>query len=165
MDECIVSRYTARNMRTTRTAASPPAALSKRDYVTLASFRASLRRFLKFVEAGARDAGLTPQQHQLLLAIRGCPDRDWAGVGELAAALQVRHHTAVELVDRCAGLGYVRRSVEPGDRRRVQVSLTAKGMRKLERLTRSNRRELAGLRRALDVALLPEPGARKRRDA
>lgn len=156
MDDCIVSRYTGLLMRTTRSAPCPAAALSKRDYVALARFRAALRGFLRFVEAGARDAGLTPQQHQLLLAIRGCPDRDWAAVGELAASLQVQHHTAVELVDRCEGLGLVRREVEPTDRRRVHVHLTALGRRKLERLTRSNRRELEGLRRALDVALLSE---------
>jgi DNA-binding MarR family transcriptional regulator len=144
-------------MRTTRSASSSAAALSKQDYVALARFRAALRRFLRFVEAGAREAGLTPQQHQLLLAIRGCPDRDWAAVGDLAASLQVRHHTAVELVDRCASLGFVRRAIEPGDRRRVHVHLTPKGLRKLERLTRRNRSELEGLRRALDVNVLPEP--------
>lgn len=149
-------------MKTTRSTSSRSGPLSKREYVALAHFRADLRRFLRFVEAGAREAGLTPQQHQLLLAIRGCPDRDWAGVGDLAASLQVRHHTAVELVDRCVGLGLVRRAVEPDDRRRVHVHLTPKGLRKLERLTRSNRRELEGLRRALDVTFLPEPRALER---
>ena len=146
-------------MRTTRSASSSAARLSKQDYVALARFRAALRRFLRFVEAGACEAGLTPQQHQLLLAIRGCPDRDWAVVGELAASLQVRHHTAVELVDRCVVEGFVRRATEAGDRRRVRIHITPAGLRRLERLTMRNRRELEGLRRALDVALLPESSA------
>lgn len=131
-----------------------PPVLAPRDYVALARFRAVLRAFLRSADAGARAAGLTPQQHQLLLAIRGRPGREWAGIGELAAALQVRHHTAVGLVDRCAALGLVRRSASPVDRRRVRVLLTAKGARSLERLTQRTRRELLGLRRALDPALL-----------
>ena len=133
-------------------ATNPP--LTKREYVALAGFRGALRSFLRFVESGARAAGLTPHQHQLLLAIRGRHDRDWATVGELAEALQVRHHTAVGLIDRCARLGCVRREPEPADRRRRRIVLTVEGMRRLERLSQRNRRELAVLRRALDLALL-----------
>lgn len=132
-----------------------PRALAKSDYVALSRFRTILREFLRFSEGAARAAGLTPQQHQLLLAVRGQRGREWALVGELAHALQLRHHTAVELIDRCVLVGMVRREVDARDRRRVRVRLTVRGRRTLDRLTLRNRRELIGLRRALDLALLP----------
>lgn len=128
--------------------------LSKADYEALAAFRYALRRFLHLTEEAARAAGITPQQHQLLLAVRGRPGRDWASVGELAEALQIRHHTAVGLVDRGEELGLVSREPDPSDRRQVRVVLTEPGMRILERLSVRNRRELAALRRALDFASL-----------
>lgn len=128
--------------------------LTKADYVALAAFRAALRRFLHFTETGARAAGLSPQQHQLLLAVKGRPGRDWATVGELAESLGVRHHTAVGLVDRCVDLALVRRHRQGDDRRVVQVWLTPKGARILERLSRQNRRELEALRKALRVNAL-----------
>src|SRR5262245_41677056 len=108
--------------------------LDKRDYERLAAFREALRRFLRFTEAGARAAGVTPQQHQLLLAIRGTPKRDWASVGELAEALQVRHHGAVGLVDRSERAGLVARRRDEADRRQVQVHLTREGERILAAL-------------------------------
>jgi DNA-binding MarR family transcriptional regulator len=123
--------------------------ISKAEYVALAAFRAALRRFLRFSEEGAREAGLTPQQHQLLLAVKGQPDRDWASVSELAEALQVRHHAAVGLVDRCERAGLVQRSPDPEDRRQVQVRLTGQGEEILERLSARNRRELRALQQAL----------------
>jgi DNA-binding MarR family transcriptional regulator len=127
----------------------------KADYVTLARFRSALRGFLRFVEAGARAAGITPQQHQLLLYLRGRPDREWATVGEIADEFHLRHHSAVELTKRCAAAGIVRRSADPDDRRRVRIEATALGRRTLARLTRRNRRELPGLRRMLDQAVRP----------
>jgi DNA-binding MarR family transcriptional regulator len=132
-------------------------ALTKADYEALAGFRAALRRFLRYTEEGARAAGITPQQHQLMLAIRGRPGRDWASVAELAEALQVRHHTAVGLVDRCEEVGLIRRTADPDDRRQLRVLLTARGSEILERLSVRNRRELAALREALDFSLLEEP--------
>ncbi|MEP7028201.1 MAG: helix-turn-helix domain-containing protein [Candidatus Eisenbacteria bacterium] len=123
--------------------------LTKSEFVALAEFRAALRRFLRVVDAGAREAGVTPQQHQMLLAIMGRPAREWATVGELAEALQVRHHTAVGLVDRCVQLGLVRRKISADDRRRVEVWLSAKGARILARVSAGNRRELEGLRALL----------------
>jgi DNA-binding MarR family transcriptional regulator len=128
--------------------------LEKADYVALARFRGALRGFLRFTESAARAAGLTPQQHQLLLAVRGRPGKDWATVGELALELQVRPHTAVGLIDRAAALGLVLRAAAPEDRRRVRVALTRRGRDTLERLTQRNRRELRGLRRALDLTRL-----------
>src|SRR5579859_1886698 len=79
--------------------------LSKADYEALAEFRWSLRHFLGFSEAAARAAGITPQQHQALLAIKGFPGRDKVSVGELAERLQIEHHSAVGLADRLVRRG------------------------------------------------------------
>ena len=103
--------------------------LGKAEYEALATFRSSLRRFLAFTAAAAREAGLTPQQHQLLLAVLGQRGRSWATISELADALQIRHHTAVELVDRCENAGWVRRAAGEDDRRQVRVTLTPIGER------------------------------------
>lgn len=112
--------------------------ISKQDLVTVAAFRRSLRRLLKFVEDLARLEGITPQQHQLLLATAAHPDRDWATVGELAEALQLKHHAAVGLVDRCQAVGLVSRSQDPQDKRVVRVNLTEKGDEILRRITEQN---------------------------
>jgi DNA-binding MarR family transcriptional regulator len=129
--------------------------LSQAEYAALARFRARLRGFLRFTEREARSVGLTPQQHQLLLAVRAREDGA-ATVGQLAEALHLEHHTTVELVDRAAAVGAVRRAADPSDRRRVLVRLTAAGKRALTRLSLRHRRELRALRRALDLALLGE---------
>ncbi len=131
--------------------------ITKSDYEALAAFRYALRRFLRFTEEGARAAGLTPQQHQLLLAIKGRPGRSWTSIGELAEALQLRHHTAVGLVDRCEEARLIGRVVDPSDRRQVRVLLTTKGERILERLSSRNRQELETLRRALKLDHSPAP--------
>ncbi len=126
--------------------------LNKADYEALAAFRHTLRRFLHFSEEGARQVGLTPRQHQLLLAIKGQPGKDWASVAELAEALQLTHQGAVMLVDRCARGQWVQRSVDPDDRRQVRVLLTAAGDRALAQVSAANRRELRALRHALESA-------------
>ena len=128
--------------------------LSKRDYVALSGFRETLRRFLRTTEAGARAAGVTPAQHQLLLAVRGRPDRDWATARELAGVLGVRHHSVVGLLDRCEKRGLVRRLPSHEDRRVVEVYLTSEGLRLLEKVAASNRNELVALRQALNLAAL-----------
>jgi DNA-binding MarR family transcriptional regulator len=137
--------------------------LRKADYEALAAFRARLRRFLHFSEEGARAAGLTGQQHQLLLAIKGTPERDWCTVAELADALQIRHHAAVGLVDRCTQSRLVARTRAERDRRQVQVRLTRRGELVLARLSSRNRRELAALRAALALPFLDEVGDARRR--
>src|SRR6202044_268812 len=76
--------------------------VTKADFEMLASFRYELRRFLHFSEGAAREAGLTPGQHQALLAVKGFPGKDRITIGELAERLQVAHHSAVGLVDRLA---------------------------------------------------------------
>jgi DNA-binding MarR family transcriptional regulator len=118
------------------------AEVSKADYETLASFRYALRRFLHFSEQAAQAVGLTPQQHQALLAIKGFPDRDRVTIGELAERLQIRHHSAVGLVNRLAAQNLVTRRMSETDRRAVHVTLTPHGSNILERLSAAHREEL-----------------------
>ena len=143
------TKATTRPKTATRKRATRGNKLKKSDYEALAAFRATLRRFLRFTEEGARAAGLTPQQHQLLLAIKGTPGRDWALVMELAEALQISHHAAVGLVNRCQQSGWARRETDPADRRQVRVLLTAEGEAILENLSERNRAELQQLQKAL----------------
>jgi len=116
--------------------------VSKSEYEALAAFRYALRQFQHFSEAAAKAVGLTPQQHQALLAIKGFPERDYVTVGELAERLQIRHHSAVGLVDRLVGQGLVAREPSEDDRRQVYVSLTRRGRDLLEELSEVHREEL-----------------------
>ncbi|TIX36407.1 MAG: MarR family transcriptional regulator, partial [Mesorhizobium sp.] len=75
-------------------------AISQADYQRLSEFRYLIRRFLEFSQVQANEAGLTPRQHQALLAIKGFPGAGPVTVGDLAERLRIRHHSAVELVDR-----------------------------------------------------------------
>jgi DNA-binding MarR family transcriptional regulator len=120
--------------------------IAKAEYEQLARFRRTLRRFLRFSEVAARAQGLTPQQHQMLLAIKGMPGRDWATIGELAEALQLHHNAIVQLVDRVAALHLVQRVSDSADRRVVQVRLTVDGEHKLTTLTTQHHDELRRLR-------------------
>jgi DNA-binding MarR family transcriptional regulator len=108
----------------------------------LAEFRYQLRRFLHFSEAAARSAGLEPQQHQLLLALRGVSGRKHVTIGGLAGRLLLRHNSTVELVNRMSRRGLVRRERAPEDHRQVLVRLTVPGRRVLERLSRHHLAEL-----------------------
>jgi DNA-binding MarR family transcriptional regulator len=117
-------------------------ALSDGDYRLLAAFRHALRRFLRFSEAAAAEQGLTPQQHQALLAIRGAGSAGRLGVGGLAEQLQVRPHSAVGLASRLEALGLVRREAGTDDARHVLLALTPAAERLLERLSRAHRDEL-----------------------
>src|SRR5688572_31447620 len=107
--------------------AEPPEALTKQDFEALARFRFGIRRYLRFSEETVRRHGITPQQYQLMLALKGFPGRDWAVVRELAERLQLRHHSVVELVNRAQNQGLVRRSTDPDDARAVRVLLTDHG--------------------------------------
>ena len=126
--------------------ATRPTPLSDREYRALAQFRGALRRFLHFSEEAAREAGTTPTQHQLLLAVRGFPGPGAPVVGDVAHALQLRHHSAVELVDRAERAGLVVRTPDPDDLRRQHVALTAAGRRLLEELSVVHRGELRRFR-------------------
>lgn len=133
--------------------------ISKTDYEALHAFRHAVRRFLRFSEDGARAAGITAQQHQVLLAVKGQPGRDWATITDLADSLQIRHHAAVGLVDRCVRADLVERSQDTRDRRQVRVTLTHKGEALLALLSSRNLRELSMLRQALQPLAL-EAGVR-----
>lgn len=115
---------------------------SKSQYEQLAAFRYALRQFLHFSEEAAHNAGITPQQHQALLAIKGFPGRDSVTVGELAERLQLRHHSAVGLVDRLVADKWVARVPSARDRRQVFVQLTGRGEDILERLSSAHAKQL-----------------------
>ncbi|HTJ77873.1 MAG TPA: MarR family transcriptional regulator [Rariglobus sp.] len=119
-----------------------PENLTKKDYELLAEFRYTLRKFLGFSEAAATSHKVSAQQYQALLAIEGFPGRNWVTIGELAEQLRTAHHSAVGLVDRMEALRLVRRAKSREDGRRVQVSLTPKGLGVLEKLYRAHRQEL-----------------------
>lgn len=116
--------------------------ISPAEYRALAEFRYELRRFLHFSEQAARAAGLEPQQHQLLLAIKGLPNDKDASVGELAERLQIQHHSTVELVNRMVERGLLERRRDDNDQRRVLVSLTPYGEEVLKKLSLLHRTEL-----------------------
>ena len=106
--------------------------LTDADYARLLAFRTELRRFVRFSEEAARESGLTPALHQLLLAVRGHASPDAPTIGVVAEALQVRHHTAVELVQRAERAGLLKRSRDEHDHRRIHLMLTALGADRLE---------------------------------
>jgi DNA-binding MarR family transcriptional regulator len=122
-----------------------PARLTKSHYETLAGLRHAWRRFLNFSQDAARRSGLTPQQHQALLAIKGFPERDFVSIAELADRLQLRHHSTVGLVDRLVRRRLLLRGASATDRRRVELRLTPKGEKILEKLSRTHLRELREL--------------------
>jgi DNA-binding MarR family transcriptional regulator len=119
------------------------------DYARLLGFRTGLRRFLHWSEQQAVAAGLTPAQHQLLLAIRGHDDPLGPTVGDAAGYLLLRHHSAVELIDRAVAAGLVRRRSDPADQRQVRLELTAKGAERLAHLSALHLEELERLGAAL----------------
>lgn len=132
--------------------------MSKAAFEKLAHFRYQLRRFLRFSEEATHEAGITSLQYLLMLQIKGFPGREWATVGELAERLQAKHHGVVSLISRCEQAGLVRRNASSGDRRRVEVTLTAKGEKCVERLARLHRRELESLRNQFAVPDLSARG-------
>jgi len=112
------------------------------DYQSLANFRYEIRRFLNFSENAARSAGIEPQQHQALLALKGLPRALPATIGVLAERLQIRHNTAVELTRRLERKGLLDRTRGHFDAREVLLHVTPRGERLLERLSLSHRDEL-----------------------
>ncbi len=128
-------------------------AFTKKDYEILAEFRYALRHFLVFSKEAAERTGLTMQQHQALLAIIGYPGRERVTIGELAERLQVRHHSAVGLVNRLESLGLVERRQNPADKRQVIIGLSHKGRDVLESLANIHREELRQLGPQLCVML------------
>ncbi len=120
--------------------------LSDRDYQRLATFRHALRQFLRFSEEAARAEGLTPSQHQLLLAVRGRPHPDPPTISELADLLQLRVHSTGELARRAAAAGLVEIGTDPDDHRRQHVELSKQGEDVLRALSVMHREELRRIR-------------------
>ena len=123
------------------------------EYTLLAELRYQIRRFLHFSEQASRALGLQPQQHQLMLTLKGLPKNIRPRVGELAERLQIKHHSAVELINRLSAGGYIRRHRAGKDRREVLLTLTPKGEKVLRTLSLSHRTELRTQGPALLIAL------------
>src|ERR671934_2902639 len=109
--------------------------VSDADYQALLQLRTGLRRFLRWSAEQAAGAGLTPAQHQLLLAVRGHPDPRGPTVGDVAGYLLLRHHSAVELIDRAQAAGLLERQTDPDDSRAVRLLLTRSAQQRLDTLT------------------------------
>lgn len=116
--------------------------IPKSTYELLASFRYELRKFIHFSESASRQIGITPQQHQLLLAIKGFPERDIATPRELAERLQISHNACVGLIDRCEQLRLVCRMPNLKDRRSIYVGITEHGTEILEQLSEIHLEEI-----------------------
>src|SRR5579859_3468512 len=124
--------------------------MSASDFENLLAFRTGLRRFLHWSQTQARAVGLTPAQHQLLVAIKGHPGSQDPTISELAEYLLLRHHSVVELVDRAATAGIVERSRDALDGRLTRVALTPAGEERLSRLGPAHLDELRNLAPVLD---------------
>jgi DNA-binding MarR family transcriptional regulator len=133
--------------------------MTDHNYLRLANFRYRLRQFLEFSADAARAIGITPQQHQALLAIKGLMIAGQATVADVAKQLVSRHHSTVELIDRLSALGLIRRNIDAADNRRVNVALTAKAEKILARLSATHLHELKRLSPTLQamVDLVNEP--------
>jgi DNA-binding MarR family transcriptional regulator len=147
--------------------------ISVSDYRALAAFRCEIRKFLAFSEKVARNAGIEPQQHQLLLAVQGLPANARPTIRAVAERLCVQHHTTVALVDKLEARGLIKRERSQGDHREVQLELTKEGSAILRKLSEVHREHLqtAGppMVRALSAILgefgaitPPAPSARRR---
>ena len=137
--------------------------LALSDYRALAELRYQIRLFLRFSEEAARKMSLEPQQHQLMLALKGLPPGIRPAIGTLAERLQIQHHSAVELVNRLSAGGLVRRNRSGEDRRQVLLGLTPKGEKVLRELSIGHKAELRSqgpaLVAALERAMRPTKGA------
>ena len=112
------------------------------NFKAMAEFRYQIRRFLRFSENAARQAGIEPQQHQLLMAVKGLPDGLKPTIGVLAERMQLQHHSTVELIDRLVERGFLCRLRATDDRRQVLVKLTSEGETVLKKLAIHHLHEL-----------------------
>lgn len=138
-----------------------PAKLRTTDYVRLHSFRAALRRFLYFSESAAHGMGLSGQQYQAMLAVRGNPEGVRVTINDLARSLLIKHNSAVGLVDRLVEQKLMTRDTMEEDRRKVLLKLTPKGERLFIRLASVHRAELRRIGPVLS-RLLDELASQKR---
>jgi DNA-binding MarR family transcriptional regulator len=122
------------------------------DYRVLLVFRTALRRYLQWSSEESTRLGLTSQQHQLLLAVRAHPGPTPPSVRELSEYLLIRHHSAVELVNRVAAAGLLTREVDPADQRVVRLRLTPAGERLIEQLSETHLTELQRIADRLGIS-------------
>jgi DNA-binding MarR family transcriptional regulator len=130
---------------------TPAAPFAKKEFETLSAFRYQLRRFQRWSEQLTRRHGVTNLQYLLMLHVAGFPGREWATITELAERLQAKHHGVVALVTRCEKLGLVERRPGRSDGREVEIHLTRKGARSVERLARLHREELMRIEGMFEV--------------
>ncbi|MBA2964316.1 MarR family transcriptional regulator [Ramlibacter sp. MAH-25] len=128
------------------------APLDKAELERQSLFRYELRRFLRFGEEASRAAGVTAVQYHLMLHTQGFPGREWASIGELAERLQTQPHGVVALVSRCEEAGLVRRKDNPLDGRLVEVHLTAKGRRCVDKVAAQHRAQMGALAAVIEAA-------------
>jgi DNA-binding MarR family transcriptional regulator len=136
--------------------------LSTAEYRSLAAFRYEIRKFLSFSEQAAREVGIEPQQHQLLLAVRGLPEGTRPTIRAVAERLCVQHHTAVALVDRLEDRGLIARERNTLDRREVLLRLTDAGAELLQELSTLHREQLQTVGPAMLAALQTIAAGRRR---
>ncbi|NYT64168.1 winged helix-turn-helix transcriptional regulator [Alcaligenaceae bacterium] len=134
-------------------AKSPGGTPTSADYQTLATFRLALRRFMAFSELAAAEVGLMPQQHQALLVVKTLSMDELPSVGDVAEHLLIRHHSAVELINRLVRMELMQRLRDPQDRRRVRVALTPLAEEKLAVLSSAHLDELRAVRPLLMMLL------------
>jgi DNA-binding MarR family transcriptional regulator len=132
--------------------------LTRDDYENLLAFRTSLRRFQRWSETQARMAGLTPAQHQLLLAVKGHRGGRGPAIGDLASYLLLRPHSTAELVDRAETAGLVERWRDSDDGRLTRVRLTPGGEKRLRQLAAAHLDELRRLAPILDQLVAQSAG-------
>lgn len=134
------------------------------EYRALAELRYRIRLFLREGDVKARATGLEPQQYLLLLALRGLPSGADATIRTLAERMVLKHHSVVELVDRLASHGYVRRMRSRDDRRKVIVSLLPRGIKLVEKVARDRISELraSGVKLVTAIDALLEPKSQER---
>jgi DNA-binding MarR family transcriptional regulator len=126
---------------------------TREDFENNLLFRVTLRRFLRWSEDQAQAAGLTPAQHQLLVAIKGHRGPEPPAIRDLAEYLLLQSHSTVGLVDRAEAAGIVRRQQDEKDARVVRVYLTEKGEQLVENLTSAHLAELYNLSVSLNNLL------------
>lgn len=132
--------------------------LDKAGLERQSQFRYELRRFLRFGEEASRAAGITAVQYHLMLHTQGFPGRDWASIGELAERLQSAPHGVVALVSRCEEAGLVKRQANTADGRLVEVHLTTRGRRILDRLAAQHQAQLGALAVVIEAARASRDG-------
>ena len=149
----IVSRYTIPVIRSRHDTISGMKKLTLSDYQALAEFRYQIRRFLHFSEQAVKKAGLERGQYQLMLAIKGMPAGVRPRIRELASRMEIRHNSAVELVNRLETAGFVHRTRAQDDRREVLLGLTPRGEKVLSELALHHHEELRSAGPELVAAL------------